>query len=364
MLKSGEEYIVRRLRKTELKSEEYLKFIKHFSGQYTDKYIDYAEWIYGKNPFFINRNDLSLYVCFVNNVPIGQTGAMPLDIILKGEKIRGCYGMDFYVQKEYRRKGVGLKIVERAVNDYKIYLTLGQTKGSVELNRKMGWHETNNMMVYKKLINPPFTLLKILLVKSGLKSQENKNYAKTLFRKSYQFGNISFKPIESFLNISYPDGYQDDISRKTTRIIKDLDYLEWRYFNNPFIKYNAYKINHEKYNNVFIIWRIKSTKNCRSALIVDFIYHENLSPIDLKKILNEFSKIASYHGAEIVECTTSNMDFLRALPKGLGVRIQNGPILSYGMKDMSECPFVQIEDWKLSPGDSDVELISCWRFKK
>jgi GNAT superfamily N-acetyltransferase len=83
-------------------------------------------------------DDLPIYVFLDGDEPVGQLGILPCPTMLKGERVRNGWCVDFYVMKRAQRGGVGGKLLKAAYADFSLLSTLGQSDLAYNFFSKMG----------------------------------------------------------------------------------------------------------------------------------------------------------------------------------------------------------------------------------
>jgi len=303
--------------------------------------------------------DLPIHVHWIGSQPTGQLGIIPVDLVLAGKPMRGGWCVDFYIRPEYQRRGIGGKLLQAAHQDFPLLLTLGQTDSSFRLFRKYGWHYHAPITYYKKLLRPGHSLPKWVLQKVGFSAATHSCSPQPRPRPFKPPKDVLCDSVDSFEGIKSPPECQS--LDNATYIRRSAAFLQWRFFANPFVKYNVHRIRLYGQSDVYIVWRLVRHPLWCSAVLVDVLYEAEVSTTVLRAALKVVMGWAASQGAEQFECQISDPNVLNALPNGVLTTRQPGARFLYGMLDMAQCPLVPTEKWRLFAADCDVEGLSTLR---
>ncbi len=347
------------MNKDELFGAQYREFAESLFGSDTiDQRLRYVQWLFAENPALLPDKQLSIYIFWIDSSPVGQLGIIPVNFMFNGNMIRGGWTIDFYVKPEGQRRGIGKKLLQAAFRDFSVLMTLGQTNASFGLFIKCGWHNCASLTHYKKLLHPAFSVPKMALQKAGLLAKTGMDFLKS-GRGNFKLpADVIVDPVDSSSDIEIQAEHSFLNNPGETCIQRSKAFLQWRYFSNPFVKYNVYRICIKGYSDVIAVWRIVHDRQWCKAILVDFFYGEDMTLPVMKKALKIVMAYSRSQGAEIIECQTSDLMVLDALPKRMFTSKYSGGRFLYGMVDMSNCPLIPTENWKLFPGDCDVEALS------
>ncbi|MDP2645971.1 MAG: GNAT family N-acetyltransferase [Desulfobacterales bacterium] len=354
----GEKIDAVRLKRSDLDSATYRQLIQSLfvKGQ-VDHRIRYARWLFEENCALKNDEQLPIYLCSIDSNAVGQLAIIPVEISLAGRPIRGGWCVDFYVNPHFQRRGIGIKLLNAAYQDFPVLMTLGQTDSSFDLFvSKFGWHHEDYRLTSYKSFLRTHLLVKYLFKKMGL--LKTKEEPRSLPQKKYEPpGGVLFRSMDSFENITDPLNCQDEKDPKAAMVLRTPAFLEWRYIRHPFIKYNLNHIRPTRCCDIYVVWRMVHDDFWRRAALVDILY-ENGTPVTAMKIaLKALMQCASFYGAQIFECQTTDQLVLKALPDSLLSVKKPAARFLYGMQNMAECPLIPISQWKLYAGDCDLETL-------
>jgi GNAT superfamily N-acetyltransferase len=351
----GEKIEVIRLKRVDLYSPTYQWLIESlFPKEQFDKRLRYAKWIFDENPFLQKTEDLPIYIYRIDTIGVGHLAIIPTEIVFDGNLIRGGWCIDFFVNLNYQRRGIGKKLLAATYQDFPVLMTLGQTDAAFELfSAKLGWHYNDNRLTHYKISVGRHFLLKYFAIKVGLLKRAKPNATP---EKPFEGPKgVIFRSIDSFKEIIDSLNRQDLRRDRVALILRTPAFLQWRYGCHPFVKYNINYVRPSNLYDIYIVWRIVTENIWRTAKIVDILYDSNIPLSAMKTALKVLIKCASFYGAEILECETSDTFVLKALPNNLLSVKDPGKRFLYSMQAIDKCPFFPIDHWKLFAADCDVD---------
>lgn len=348
--------IIRPLTREELGSKEYLEFAAALFGpKQLGNRLRYWKWLYAENPCTGGGDPLPVYCYWSNDRPVGQLGIIPTEIILDGKRQKAGWCIDFYILKEFQRRGIGGKLLEAVYQKFALLMTLGQTDASKALFLKEGWYFTTPMVCHRKFLNPGRAIIKKILTKMA-----PHNTARPQHSAPVHLPNIIEEEIELFLGKLNSLSTNNLRQNRRVGVSRDKEYLVWRYVKNPFLSYEGQLITAAPNIFAYVIWRFSQRGLFYSGIVQEILYSPNLDSSNCRRILDCLAMMARNRGAEVLECQTSDPLIANSWPRGLVSR-DSGARFLYGSQRMNDCPYLDSNEWKLFAGDCDVDLINCWK---
>lgn len=272
-----------------------------------------------KNPF----GESLVLVAIEDHRIVGVRAFMRWEWQLGDQKFSTFRAVDTATHPEYRGKGIFKKLTLEAVSegvknvDHFIFNTPNSQSRPGYL--KMGWEQVDNVKVELVPANP--------------------------FRKikSFSLENDELHALDKIVELL--DLYrQKQISQKKLFTPKRVDYLKWRYLNNPMQKYMI------AYNeDYFCATYIKEHKYFKELRISEAIF---VSEKGHSKLKNFVRQAAASHGALLISKAADENKFSLFAYKG-----KLGPILTIRQLNTSEeiLDFLkQIDNWRYSLGDLEL----------
>jgi GNAT superfamily N-acetyltransferase len=353
---------VSRLGRDELSGEVYRGLVESlFGAGQVDQRLRYIRWLFEQNPALKPAEALPIYVHWIGSQPTGQLGIIPVELVFSGKPMRGGWCVEFYILPGYRRRGIGGKLLHAAHQDFPLLLTLGQTDSSFSLFRKRGWHHLAPPTIHKKLLRYGHSLPKWALQKVGFSKAARCCFPQLRARSFRAPKDILCDQIDTFMDIPSLPQRHGPGKPGASYIRRSAAFLEWRFFSNPFVKYHVRRIGVNGQHEVYVAWRLVRYPIWYRAVLVDVLYPAEVSTTALEMVLKLAMRWAASQGAEQFECQTSDPRVLNALPTGFLTTRQPGARFLYGMLDMTQCPIVPSDEWRLFAADCDVEGLSTLR---
>ena len=272
---------------------------------------------------------------------VGFNGTMPISIKYNEEAIDGIWSCDFFVDDSHRGKGLGRKIKEELHQRAEIVMALGVSNMAAPVLARMGWKENREVELYRR-VNTVKGLKTLIF-----RFLQFYNSIRTNFRKNG-------KTVQIEISNTLPDKFEvdklwSDISAEYGKIvIRNYDYLSWRYLQHPLIQYSFYIGRRD--DELCFIAVTRKTENYLQ--FVDFIGSTSESSV-LLQLLDRIK--AESINLEYVSCLTSN-EYLKYSLIGSGFHKQKSRqrFYIYTQTDADNEP---TKDWFIMAGDSDGELL-------
>jgi GNAT superfamily N-acetyltransferase len=212
---------------------------------------------YGEKTMFQNEDFLNHYFdASLNKKPVfsncliginnkeeivSHYGGLEYKLIIKNKIFSMIWGVSAYTLEEYRGKGVNSKIVEFITNNFEVNGVIGFTSQTSLFYQKLGY----NIFNFEKFSRH-------ILVLENEKTKEVCNY----INQDFNFLKKQIKSLSEVSNVKYLDkvveltaenidNYELSLEEDFTEITttqRTKDFLKWRFFKNPFIKYTLYGV--------------------------------------------------------------------------------------------------------------------------
>jgi predicted N-acetyltransferase YhbS len=305
---------------TELDIPEILEVLKASLGETSSKKTE-SVWRYKHldNPF-----GKSLVLVAVENDTIIGVRALMMWRWQRGKQMFSALrAVDTATHPDHQGKGIFKKLtlealeVGRERGDHFVFNTPNSQSKPGYL--KMGWKKVDKLKV-KIIPSNPFHFLKIM--------------------KLRQYGvNINCNSEQLSLLISKYNKLKAREAKLFT--LKSLEYLSWRYENNPL---QGYEVKADK--DFYLAGYIKEHKYFKELRITEHIYSDNLGFRKINRAVKDFSK---KFGAHIITSTETNIH--------IGFCGNFGPDLT--LRDVNLNPnlkqeFLQLNSWSYTLGDLEL----------
>jgi len=104
-------------------------------------------WQFQENPFGYRFDPV---VLMDDGRVVGFNGVMAVDVLYNNEQTRVLWSCDFYVDRDYRGKGLGRMIKNALHEKSDIIMSFGISKMAAPVLLKMGWHSSGEVYVFRK----------------------------------------------------------------------------------------------------------------------------------------------------------------------------------------------------------------------
>ena len=348
---------ISRLTREELNNAEYANFLREiFTLTDVTSRIACSKWLFQDNPESPTSEDLPIYICWKGNNILGQLGIMPSRALVGGEFVNIGWCVDFHVSSKAQRQGVGANLLKAAYSDFTILSTLGQSELAYKLFIKSGWSDCGAMTYCKQIFNVPLTVPKILLQRLNIFAKRKIPYKKLPSWDGNRLNSVSFEPIDSYTQCK---SILETAKRLNPGcfVNKNVDFMNWRYIECPQSPYLNLKLTHCEIEAVAVL-RLYELDGWRRGRLVDFICSGTSDDKVITIFMKAVEAFARKSGVEIFECETSDIHAVGTLfCNAFSSRAKSKKFL-YSRRDAEQQLVLQIENWRLYPGDCDVDIVT------
>jgi len=308
------------------------------------------KWLYRSETFF---NDAPLVIELDSKI-VGHAGMIPFNATVNKRLIVCCWFVDFAIMDDYQRQGLGHLLTNKWMEYPDLCVTFCNNK-SIGVFRKYGWTETLSMNIHYEWIQP-FDHNRFHKTTSGnnlLFSWLNK-LCRAIVVVAFRHGQYISKHLidEPIDETNIQRFVNDNVKLKSTRVIRDLEYLRWRLLSSPNSKdYKVLKLHGKE----LVIVKSCLTKSKVRQLDV-LLFSSELSGLERNTIARGVVLWAAKKGYSLVRYGTSDSSPSWPLTSSIFSRKQT-PIFAYWTNDENLRTNIQIHkfDWQLI--DSDFEFI-------
>jgi len=341
---------------------EYLKLTLSEHGESADiSNAPYIKWLYEQNP----AGEVNMWLAEADNKIVGSYSTIPVGLLVNGKTILGSQALNILTHKDYRGKKIFITLAElsyqNGFKDRNIALIYG-------LPNKMIYSGYPKYLNFTNIGNMPL-LIKINNLGDLLKEQSRFipswffNLAgKCVFRRqrlSYDRKRLKIEEVVSF------DDRVDRLWKANKNlfeniVVRNKQYLNWRYMNNPTRKYAAFSIADLADNlKGFVVCKTTSIRGIKAGLIGDLFVEKNDGQIaDL--LIKKAEEYLCEQGSNLLSTllfkhipfynTFLRNNFIK-YPSFLGSK--SFPVIVRSM-DKKQRFISGLEKWYLTMGDFDI----------
>lgn len=246
------------------------KFKRYLNESFGKKYIlnedKYISWQYSNN----------FYVLVVEENVIGHFGFKDVvyKVYNKKEKVRVL--MNLFVLEKYRVFGLGILLIKKVFKNNNNFFVSGYRKGIVDLFGRF---------------SPKWTQGKMNRYMFDLKNKINNQ----ILNSSVELSNVN-----KINNKEFNDFWSKIKNNFPVTVDRSASYINWRFLNHYFFKYNFLVAREKGKVTGFLIWRLDGEGKYKTARISDFIAFDACTTYLLEKFLIDAKNKGAYFGEFIL----------------------------------------------------------------
>jgi GNAT superfamily N-acetyltransferase len=244
--------------------DQFLKFNQKIDSTRNDVFERFQFQVL-ENPLLEDKTKPQILIAYDDDGQIiGQHLHNPFEYYLKGKRLKGFYGYDFFVSENHRNKGIGSAIARQARTDFYPHFGVGVSEVSQRIQLSLGNRIIGYLYTYiwiRNLFSPiKFGLNQICKKKSINNSTKlnDLNFPNELRIKDY-----NFKLVDSLAHWDYSCW-----DYNTLEFSRSIDFINWRFFKKK-KKYFFYLLDESKPSTYFVVRSIIA-RGLRLLALVDY----------------------------------------------------------------------------------------------
>ena len=255
-----------------------------------EKWMKWWRWKYQDNPAGASR----IWVADHDGKIVGQYPLIIINMKIGEEIIKGSQNVDLMTHLDYRRQGMFFTLAKKALNEAGkegINITYGfPNEPAYPGHLKSGWFDVCSLRVLTKPLNLRNLLKKRIKNNSLLKiCTITGSIVVGIFyrtKKTLEIEGLTITKIVSF------DNRINDFWNKISRdykiiVVRDKEYLNWRYINRPDTNYTIFLAEEEEEICGYIVLWYQKEEELSSGHIIDII-----APLDRPEVINSLLSVA------------------------------------------------------------------------
>ena len=281
----------------------------------------------------------------------GFNGIMPVNIWLDGKCVDAAWSCDFIVSPDCRRQGIGRQLKAALDADWPFLMALGISRVGQLALRTAGWVPFHGPKRYSRV-----------LIGHDWRHRLVAEFQRATYLIMGKIRRKKLAPFTITRSDKLPAKKQVDsllqavIDDYDGCVIRDWDYLDWRYAQAP---YHGYYFLHVYEETTLVGLGVVGETDSQLSF-VDYLGPYGKSAI--KIALVEYV-ISTAEKKERLNCTTSDKDLQRALLRSGFLPVRQGRI-AFHVRDNRKAALPKPKHWFLMGGDSDSEMLAqarnCW----
>jgi GNAT superfamily N-acetyltransferase len=311
------------------------------------------DWQYRLNP---NNpgHEPEIWIAREGTAIVGQYATMPVKLSVRGQEVRGSWGMDVMVAPERQRQGLGEVLFRTWDRNVGASLGLGLSESSYRLFQKLRWPDVGPVPLLVKPMtrralrraNWPVPLNRFV---SALMWPFVKIIART--RPLGAEVRLIQRFDDSFTALWEQLAPQFDLA-----IRRDAAYLNWKYVSAPHVRYSIAALRRDDRNVGYAVYRHVHEPRGRVTLIVDFL----TAPDDeagLNTLLRWVDREARAADSDKIRTFAMHAGFRRVIRRAGYFQVKSTMefVAKVNSLELDPSFYEQTDRWHVTLGDSDQD---------
>jgi GNAT superfamily N-acetyltransferase len=230
-------------------------------------------WQYLDNPN-VGREGPDIWIARDGDRILGQYASMPVRLWWKDRETRASWGMDVFVRKEARGRGVGARLFTTWADHVEVALGLGLTPSSYGLFHKLGYADVGPVPLFQKVLDPRSIAERRLGRGIGGALAPLVGLALRARYPDHHVVPINGTPNTIVRNIGAFSPEYDDLWARTRGSYvmcarRDAAYLNWKYRDCPHRRYDLWEARVDQRLVGFAVSRHEMRRGIRLGWLVD-----------------------------------------------------------------------------------------------
>ena len=311
------------------------------------------DWQYRLNP---NNpgHEPEIWIAREGTTIVGQYATMPVQLSVRGQEVRGSWGMDVMVAPERQRQGLGEVLFRTWDRNVGASLGLGLSESSYRLFQKLRWPDVGPVPLFVKPLtrralrraNWPVPLNRLV---SALMWPIVKIIART--RPLGAEVRLIQRFDDSFTALWEELAPQFDLATR-----RDAAYLNWKYAAAPHVRYSIAALRRNDRNAGYAVYRHLHEPRGRVTLLVDFL----TAPDDeagLNTLLRWVDREARAADSDKIRTFALHGAFRRVLRRAGYFQVKSTLqfVAKVNSLELDPSFYATTERWHVTLGDSDQD---------
>ncbi len=343
-------------------------------GKY--KYPERWKWLYNSNPYC--KNTIPIWIALDKDKIIGHTGAMIVPLFMFNKQHIAAWSVDTILFPEYRGLGLGKKLQKANQDAHNIFFAINPSVNNRIIKTKIGGIESDYVfhMSYnctykvknfffsaekqlKKYLGPIFgvavnksliyagvyTLL-VFLLKKKLNKKEVENSITNAVTK------LEFQKLQNPFDENMNKLWEKCKNIKTFQVEKTATYLNWKFIEQPHIKFNIYNVYYSTEFVGVIVLRVGKHPEPKIGVIEELIYEKE----EYRDEMIDFAiGILNKYSVDSIRCIANSLEHKQNLEnRGFNTYNKEKPIFYFKNMDISETDLNK-QNIYFNYGDHDID---------
>jgi GNAT superfamily N-acetyltransferase len=319
---------------------------------------EFWEWHFPKNPF-AETDNLPIWIAKDAGEIVGHLGAIPVKLKISDEQKKAIWILDLVVRPDYRRKGLGKKLVSAAEQFCPVGLGINTAEQhAAALLEGLGWKIISKIPRYNKLLFPGEALREISKIKP-FKSLANVCFAllRPRFVQDFFKEHKNLRFVERF-DSSFDDLWRESSAQWSCAVAREAATLKWQYSDQPEKKFDVLGFyDNEKLLGYAVLYFRKrnSVGTLEKAAITDLFYHPEKPVEVIDQLLRGALQIALERraGALVTDVLDS---LIEQRLRFFGFNRVKNPLQLLVKSTEHQTRLYNPTNWFITRGDSDTSI--------
>lgn len=318
----------------------------------------YWAWHFLEVPFSTPDN-IPLWIAKVGDEIAGQLAAIPVEIKVGDKTKRSMWILDFVIHTKYRRRGLGKRLVNYAMENCTVGLGINtDEQHAPALLESLGWRKLGKVRRYQRLLYPGYALREIAQRRI---TRNIVNTAYSPFRprrnKLSSNGEYTVRQVKEF-DASFDDLWQRACGQWPCAVVRSAKYLEWQFARQPGKRFDVLGLyERDVLVGYVVLFFRKAAKGAGplKAAISDLCYERRNSEGVIDELLKAALNLSLERRAGSLVTDVVDRKVEERLRRFNFWRIKKSP--QFMVKATADEDLIyQFDNWFLTRGDSDISL--------
>lgn len=324
-----------------------------------ESWIEWWRWMYRENPLGKAR----IWLAEHDGRIVGQYPLTFMSIKFENEILKVCQNIDLMTHPDYRGQGIFSRLERRALDEVSskgVYITIGfPNRAAYPGHIKSGWFDIAPMRVMVKPLNWNNTLrMKVSNTFLAKLCGIGASLVDRIFYRSQK------PPVVEGLSVTQVPSFDDRINEFWTKassqykimVVRDRDYLNWRYCAVPGVDYSIYIATKARQICGYLVLRCMGWKQIKLGIIFDMLAQSQ--EIAQSLVFKGIEHCKRENTDLIYHRTIANKTYIKAFRENGFISIpliKGGRFCAYSRDPHISKEFLRdAENWLVQPGDSDM----------
>lgn len=313
-------------------------------------------WHFLENPF-VQTDNLPIWIAKTGDEIVAQLAATPVKLKVQNEERPAIWILDLIVRPDFRRKGLGKKLVALAEEFCPLGLGMNTAEQhSTALLESVGWKMFGKIPRYSKLLFPGEALKEISKIKF-LRVAANTVFAPLRPRINENLFGKNLRRVEIF-DAQFDDLWREASAQWTCAVAREAKFLDWQYAQQPGKKYDVLGFyENEKLLGYAVLYFRKPEANgaLSKAALSDLCYHPSKPVETIDALLKGALQIAVERRAGALVTDVLDKKIEGRLKRFGFSRVKNPLQLLVKSAEYNEI-LTDTRNWFATRGDSDASI--------